>query len=298
MSKGDSETQHITADSLGRIRDGALLLSLGNAYLCEEPFLIKIGRSIDVNLERLKEDISSLKSKFPGKFTNEVDTDEIIKEIHSTAQSLMEPDNELNEKCIVGELGRDLETSITTLSDAIKVIRSQVDGSGVTYTKKDSFIKAMKSARGFKGLWSPVRAAFVVSLKILIGLILIAILPFAYLFFTMETEGNIVKEMTKSQAQIRVQEDIVSQIDQKIAELSQKVRSLEKGIPSRRDKVEIMELEIEISKIDEERDRAEYEITSHQEKVTEYKRRIEELQATPFTKRFFQHMKNVVPFGI
>jgi len=174
MGEGDSDTQHITIESLGRIRSDALLLSVGHAYLCEEPFLIKIGRSIDVNLERLKEDISFLKSKFPGKFTREVDTDEIINEIHSTAQSLMEPDDKLNARCTVGELGRDLETTITTLSDAIKVIKGQIDGSGATYTKKDS---VLKFAGGFQSLWSFIRTAATVSLKILIGLILISLLP-------------------------------------------------------------------------------------------------------------------------
>jgi hypothetical protein len=294
MGEGDSDTQYITIESLGRIRSSALLLSLGNAYLCEEPFLIKIGRSIDVNLKRLKEDISFLKSKFPGKFTREVDTDEIINEIHSTAQNLMEPDDKLNKRCTVGELGRDLETTITTLSDAIKVIKGQIDGSGATYTKKDSVLKL---AGGFQSLWSFIRTAAIVSLKILIGLILISILPFAYLFLTMETEGSFLKEITKSQIHIQVQEDIVSQIDQRKEEFSQKIRSLEKGRVSRQDKVEIMDLEIEIHNIDEERQRAEFEIDTHKKKVTDYQRRIKELKETPFTKRFFQHMRNAVLIG-
>jgi hypothetical protein len=294
MSERDSDTQYITVESLGRIRDNALLLSLGNAYLCEEPFLIKIGRSIEAHLEGLREDISSLKSKFPGKFTNEVDTDEIIEEIHSTAQSLIEPDEELNERCTVGELGRDLETIITTLSDAIKVIRAQIDGSGATYSKKDSVLKL---AGGFQGLWSFMRTTAIVSLKILIGLILIAIVPCAYLLLTMETEGSFLKELVKSQTQIQVHEDIVSQIDQKKEELSQKIKSLEKGTPSRQDKVEIMDLEIEIHKIDDDREKSEYEINSHKEKAADYQRRIKELKETPFTQRFFQHMKNVVGIG-
>jgi hypothetical protein len=291
MSERDTDTQHITVDALGRIRDNALLLILGNTYLCEEPFLIKIGSSIDVHLEKLKEDISYLKSKFPGKFTHEVDTDQIIEEIHSTAQSLKEPDEELNERCTVGELGRDLETSIATLSDAIKVIRGQIDGSGTTYTTKDSVIKL---AGGFQALWSFIKTTITVSLKILIGLILVAILPIAYLLFTMETEGRFLKELVKSQTQIQVHEDIVSQIDLKKEELSQKIKSLEKGTPSRQDKVEIMDLEIEIHRIDNEREKSEYEIDTHKKKAADYQRRIKEIKETPFTQRYVQHMKNVV----
>jgi hypothetical protein len=297
MSKRDSDTQNITVDALGRIRDNALLLSLGNAYLCEEPFLVKIGRSIDVHLERLKEDISALKSKFPGKFTHEVDTDEIVDEIHSTAQSLIEPDDELNKRCAVGDLGRDLETSIKTISDAIMVIRGQIDGSGTTYTTKDSVLKLVKLTGGFHALWSFITTTVIVSLKIVIGLILIAILPIAYLLLTMETEGSFLKELVKSQTQIQVHEDIVSQIDQKKEELSQKIKYLEKGTPSRQDKVEIMDLDLEIHKIDDEREKSEYEIDTHKKKAADYQRRIKELKETPFDQRFVQHMKNVVEIG-
>jgi len=113
----------------------------------------------------------------------------------------------------------------------------------------------------------------------------------------METEGSFLKEITKSQIHIDVQEDIVSQIDQRKAKFSKKIKSLEKGTPSREDKVEIMDLEIEIHTSDEERQRAEFEINTHKKKVTDYRRRIEEIKETPFTKRFFQHMKNAVPIG-
>lgn len=294
MSEVDADTQYITVDSLGRIRDNALLLSLASAYLCEEPFLIKIGHSLNVHLERLKEDIFSLKSKFPGKFTNEVDTDELIEEIHSTAQNLIEPDDELNERCTVGELGRDLETSITNLSEAINIIRGQVDGSGAVYSKAESFLKL---PGWLQPLWNSTRNATILILKILIGLILIAVLPCAYLVLTMETEGSYVKEIAVSQTHIQAQEDIVSQLNQKKEELSLKISTLEKGTPSRKDKVEIMDLELEIHKIDDGLQQAEQEIDVHAEKVMAYQRRVKELKATPFHQRFYQHMRNVIGIG-
>lgn len=294
MSRRDADTQYITVEPLRRIRDNALLLSLGNVYLCEEPFLIKIGRSITIHLERLKEDISSLKKKFPGKFTNEVDTDEMINEIHSTAQNLIEPDDELSERCTIGELGRELETSIATLSDAIKVIKAQVDGSGVTYSKVENVLKV---AGGFQSLWNFIKNVVKVILKILIGLILIAILPCAFLYLTMETEGSILEEIATNQTHIQAQEDIVSQLEQKREELSQKIRSLETGTPSRQDKVEIMDLELEITKIDDGRQKAEYEIETRTQMVLDSQRRVKELRETPFLQRFYQHMRNVVGIG-
>ena len=61
-------------DSLCALKDNALLLMMANEYLCEEKILIKIGQSIELNLQRLKDDISLIKKEFPGKFVSEVDT--------------------------------------------------------------------------------------------------------------------------------------------------------------------------------------------------------------------------------
>jgi len=77
-----------TFAALHDIRDKAILLSLGKAFLCEEVFLMKIGHSIDESLEHLREDILSLKMRFVGKFVEEVDTDSILDDLHSQASFL------------------------------------------------------------------------------------------------------------------------------------------------------------------------------------------------------------------
>ncbi len=96
--------------ALSEIRKDSLLLSIAREYLCEDIFLIKIGKDIELNILRLKDDIISLKKKFPGKFATEVETDSILEKINATALALIEPGIEIKENCRSGELGRKLES--------------------------------------------------------------------------------------------------------------------------------------------------------------------------------------------
>src|SRR5512136_202273 len=91
-----------TFASLHEIRDKAILLSLGKAFLCEEVFLMKIGQALDESLERLREDILTLKMRFVGKFVEDVDTDSILDEIHGQAQLLQTPGKRVTDKCTIG----------------------------------------------------------------------------------------------------------------------------------------------------------------------------------------------------
>ncbi|MFC1581210.1 hypothetical protein ACFL4N_09935, partial [Thermodesulfobacteriota bacterium] len=73
---------------LTEIRNGAHLLSLGNAYLCEEYFLKKIGSSMHSQIDGLKGDIHALKDRFPGKFVDEIDTEAVLEEINEISMRL------------------------------------------------------------------------------------------------------------------------------------------------------------------------------------------------------------------
>jgi len=190
--------------------------------------LKKIGRTIDSNVEKLKGDIYSLKKRFPGKFVDEIDTDEIIKEIHRTAQSLQNPDQDINERCTVGSLGRELEDRIKSLSNAVNAIRIQVEGRGLTYTKKDSALGIFVNIKDSLG------ASFFLGLKIFLCLLVLSLLSFFYLFLTMENKEDLLKGIGKSEAHIKSQQEIVSQLDLKNKEFSERIKSLEKGDPSRR----------------------------------------------------------------
>lgn len=282
MGRTDFDPQNVIR-ALNEIRDNALMLSLANAYFCEEPFLKKIGRAIESNVEKLKGDIYSLKKSFPGKFMDEIDTDEIIKEIHRTAQSLQNPDQDINEKCIVGSLGRELEDHIKSLSNAVNAIKSQVEGRGLTYTKKDSTVGIFAQIRDSLG------SSFFLGLKIFLCLLVLSLLSFFYLFLTMENRENLLKEIGESEAHIKSLQQIVSQLDLKNNEISERIQSLERGgDPSRKERIERIDLELKIQKNLDERLKSQAKIEMHDKKILENRKKIEEIEKSSFFKRLLR----------
>ncbi len=271
--------------ALNEIRDRVLMLSLGNAYLCEEPFLKKIGHVINLNLLKLKEDITSLKKRFPGKFTDEVETDEILNGINRIAQHLQNPDKEINEKCTVGALGRELEESVNKLTEAINAVRIQVEGESPVYTKADSILGLFGWLRPVGNLMATL-SGFIG--KLFIFLIIASILIFSYLFLTMEKEGDILKEIAKSEAYIQSQQEILSQLDYEKDQISRQIASIEKRDLNRQDKIEIMDFEMGINKLDNKRHKIEAEMSMYDNELKDNQRKIEEIKKKSFIKRLLR----------
>ena len=107
-----SPKSYFSFTSLDDIRDQVYLLSIGNAYLCDEPVLKKIGIAIDSRLDELREEILSLKKQFPGKFESEVDTEGILQELRDAAQQLQKADDSCEGKSNVGALGENLGKTV------------------------------------------------------------------------------------------------------------------------------------------------------------------------------------------
>ena len=287
MGDRDPKTP-IRGDALTEMRDSIFQLSLGNSYLCEDPFLIKIGHAIDSNIETLKEDILSLKARFPGKFTHEIDTDAILEEIRITAQSLQKPNKETNDKCIVGDLGRELEISVKSLTNAINTLKAHVEGGDLTYTKKDTVLGLFD---GFGKIGDSVGTALALGLKVLICLIVLSLIPFFYLFMTLEAEEDLLKDMAIHQDQAGSQREIYAKLDQDKEAISKKIESIEnKGGEelSRQDKIKIMELDRDTQKIDLKRQEVELKIAIHDEEIAKNKKKIETIKNTSFFKRLLQ----------
>jgi len=280
----DNDSQN-NLSALKEIRDSVLMLSIGNAYLCEELFLKKIGRRIDVNVEKLKNDISALKKRYPGKFVTEVDTDEILKGIHGTAQRLQKPDKETEEKCTIGKLGQEMEASVNILTTAISTVRTQVEGDSLTYTRKDSVIKTVGSV---KSIGSSIGSVFALFLKILFCLIVISILPLSYLFFTMDKEENLLKEIANKEQYIQSQQGILSKFEAEKMQISQEIETMKEKDLSREEKIEMIDLDVKIHKIDEECNKVEVDISLYENEIRDNRRKIKEIKEKSFIRRLLR----------
>ncbi len=278
-------------NSLHGIRDNALLLSLGRKYLCKEPFLKKIGHSVDVQLKQLKDDIVVLKRKFPGRFLQEqeVDTDGIVNELHRIAEQLQNPDKKIQKRCTIGELGRELEEGVDTMALAIDEIWDQVEGRGITYSAKDSvadFFGDITSAIG--SFVKSVVKTIILFFKILFVVTSVLALIFLTLYMTMETEEKYLKQINKIDALIMPQKEIIKECDREIAEISKQVKALREGEETRQSLMAVMDLNVKIHTMREKRQEAEVKINLYKNERIEKEEKIELMRNKTFMKRLLR----------
>jgi hypothetical protein len=271
-----------TFASLHDIRDKAILLSLGKAFLCEEVFLMKIGHAMDESLEQLREDILSLKMRFVGKFVEDVDTDSILDELHAQAQLLQTPDKRVTDKCTVGTLGTELEETVQTLTEAIKTVKGKVEGEVEEYTKKDAVVKGAKTAG------SLVSSLVSVAIKTVIVLVLLALGPAIYLGVTMDREGSLQKQITESKAYIQSQRAQIASLRKERDELAARAESSQGDNLTRQQKLEIMDLNVKVHDLDQKVHKSEAEITEQERMIKLNEQKIKEIKSKTFLQRYLR----------
>jgi len=104
----------------------------------------------------------------------------------------------------------------------------------------------------------------------------------------MENKENLLKEIGKSEAHMKSQQKIVSQLDLENKEFSERIKSLEKGDPSRAERIEIMDLELKVQKNLDERLKVQAKIEIHDKKILENRKKIEGIEKSSFFKRLLR----------
>lgn len=279
-----SDSQY-TATALGELRKNGLLIQMAREYLSEDVFLKKFGKGIATQVQKLKDDIVSLKKEYPGKFKSEIETDSILDRIDRIAQTMANPDQETKDRCASGDLGRALESEIKSITGAVHLIQKQVYGGVVTYTRKDSVAGAFDR---ISHTGRSMGSALLLGFKIFLGLIIIALLAFLYLFFTMEKEGTYLKETEKNRARITGQREVIAQLDEKREEILKKIKGVETGDMERGSKITLLELEVQAHDINQDIKNAEAEIVAQEKKLNDHQKKIEEIKEKPFIKRLLR----------
>ncbi len=271
--------------SLKEIRDRAYLLSLGHEYLCDEPFLKKTGLLIDSNVGKLRGDISSLKRRFPGKFEGDSKTDDLLDHINDIARDLQRPDKKINEKCTGGALGRELEQRVRDLGENIEEIRVHVEGRTPVYTKVEAVL-------GLFGRLKPAVRAVATSssltVKLLAVVIIASLAPFSYLLLTMETEKDLLQEISRIEIRLQSEQETLAKLVAEKAEISRQIETMRNEDMSRKAKIEVMDLSVKVHKLDGELQQVQIEIDAHETEMEARQRRLEEIRSKPFLKRLLR----------
>ncbi|MBN1849344.1 MAG: hypothetical protein JW932_12240 [Deltaproteobacteria bacterium] len=271
--------------SIGEIRDNTLLLLLANQYICEEHYLVKIGNALDQNAKQLKKDIIALKDEFPGRFVSDVNTDDIVDHIIAKAQMMQKPGKDVQQKCVTGALGHELEEDIKSISQAIGRIERKVEGRDVSYTAKDSMSSLFS---GVTSLGAFIGKFISISVKILVFMVVIGAGITGYLYFTMEKISDVEKEMLKRETILQSQRAALSQLEARLAQFIERKKSLEKKELDLKEKIEFMNLDVDIHKTNEEQQQITAEMENTQAEITAYQKKIEDMEKKSFLMRLYR----------
>ncbi len=266
--------------ALDELKNNTLLLTMANEHLAEEVFLIKTGNNISRAVEVLKRDISALKKEYPGKFLNEVDTDSLLERIDAAAQRMLKPSRELKDRHASGALGHEMEENFMSIRAAVEDIRIKVSGS---HTQKPGKRSAADILGSSKELFQSAGGLLIFSAKILTGIVFLACVVFAYLFFTMETDKIFLTEMSESSALVQEKKDLIYGLEREKQALNDKRILIKSGNEMTRDqKVAALEVEVSLKKINDTIDQIEAEIAVQEKKLSANEDKLDEFNKKTF----------------
>jgi hypothetical protein len=268
-------------DALIELRNNALLLAIGDEHLKDDVFLIKIGNSISRSVELLKRDISALKKEYPGKFMNEVDTDNILEKIDNIAQRLIRPSRATREDHAAGQLGREIESYTKIITEAVDDLRMKVQGNPADQAEAGSTENAFLKV---KGVLLSSEGLLKWGVKILACIIVLLAALFTYLYFTMEKDTKYLNEIVSTQTSLKGKKALLLKAQKDKQDLEGERKSLAREL-TREEKLVALELEIKIRKLDSTIEQTQAEIETYEQTLKENKDNLDALRKKPFMKR-------------
>ena len=271
--------------ALREIKDRAVMLSIAYEYLCEDPFLKKIGACIKENIEVVENHIQELKRQFVGKPITEMDLSKPLNRVVRFAERLQKPGDGIKQKCIEGDLGNDLNVKLTSLVNEINALKQRIEGKSVSYTKTDS-------ALGFIGRFKFIVRSLVLTSKFTLRIcalfIIICFIIFFYLFITMETEKGPLKIVDQGRSLIISKQTALARINAELKPLQEKIESIRKDELSRQEEIKRLDLRIKAYKFYEEQQKVQIEIEIAEKALKEKIKTLEEVRRKSFLERLLR----------
>jgi uncharacterized coiled-coil DUF342 family protein len=271
--------------ALNEIKDKAVILRMAVKYVCEDPFLKKMGAGIAQNIEVLKTHIEDLEKQFVGRPADDINLNEKVEEIEDISRRLQDAEKSTNDKCVKGELGKELCQKVISLAGEIKALQIRAGGGAVSYTRTDS----VKGAFGrMKLITDPFVLHYRGMLRLLTALVLAIIAVFLYLFFTMETEKGLNEKIDRGSVRIESLQTPLPEIKEELWQIRKEIERIPQKELSRQDKAAVMDLNVKAFELAEKLEKAQLEINIHQKELDENQKQLEEMKQKPFFQRILR----------
>jgi hypothetical protein len=124
--------------------------------------------------------------------------------------------------------------------------------------------------------------------KVIGVLVLVGAMVFSYLYFTMESEEALLKELDQSKSRVEEQMKLIARLEGERTEVVGTLDSIPGGELNREEKVEVMSLTMQVHKIDERVRGAEVQIDIHKRKIKDMERRVTEMREKTFLQKLLK----------
>jgi hypothetical protein len=271
--------------ALNDLKNNAILLTMANEHLRDDIYLAKIADSINRASETLKTDILDLKKEYPGKFMNEPDTDAIFEKMEMTTQRMLAPDKDIKVEYAGGQLGKEIQSYVMSLSKAVNDLKNAVHGLPADQQKKHPETGLLGKIR--YSIHLPGDTLLLAG-KIFSYIIILIAAIFCFLYFTMENDTTLLNEMTSSQELVKERKALIPKLEQEKEVLYKKRKTTKSKDMTREEKVAALNLEMEIKKLEDNLEQIAAEISINEKKINDTQEKLEAFRKKPFIKKLLK----------
>ncbi|MBW1827827.1 MAG: response regulator [Deltaproteobacteria bacterium] len=119
--------------------------------------------------------------------------------------------------------------------------------------------------------------------------VMIGIAGISYLYFTMETDKDLLKQISQAKSLIRSQQETLFQIDKEIQRL---FTEKEDHFKNNESKIVLMELDLKISELEEKLEKIDAETKNQKKTLEDHQARLEVMKRKPIFDRMLERIKN------
>ena len=272
--------------ALSAIKDRAILLSMAHEYLCEAVFLRKLGNELAEHVERLKEQVRTLKKRYVGIPASDVDLETPMAQLTHMAHLMSAAEGGIADRCRSGQLGEELWETVRTLVDGVDGLRAKIEGMPAPYGLSDLLFSAGTRLRSLlqKAVASTTFLAKVAALCAvgLFGL-------FLYLFLTMEDGEGIRQKIGACREVVSTKQSASLKLARNRAQIREEIdRLYQKEELSREEKIELIYLNLKAHKMMEELEKLDVEMALNARVIEDELQRLEGLRKKSFFQRLLR----------
>lgn len=281
MANGDLET---IENTIKQIHNIGIMLDGASEYVCEDGVLKRFSSYIEASRRKLETDIRSLKKRFPGKFPETPEVDSSLSRIKDIATSLRAgKKTDAEAKCRAGSFGHELTAEIVKLRGGVRDIWQKASGKVKGYTVAERLAGGGGKVTAALYYLSPLAP---IPRKIILAALMIVLILFGYLYFTMESESALVQGIKYDMAYLEMKKKALTAKVQEYEETTATIKTLEKKNLSRKDKIKLLNLSVEEGKLTEFIEKTKLSIEERERDLAVKRGKLEELRK----KSFFQKL--------